>query len=109
VGIDHGGFHIAVAEEFLDSSNVIAGFEEVGRKTMAEGVATGMFVDASFANRVSDGFLEGAFAHVPTAHEACFFFQRQGCGGERILPAPGAVNVGVFAGQGRGFVPWRDR
>lgn len=74
VGVDHGGFEIFVAEEFLDGANVVARFKEVGGETVAEGVACGVFVDARFTNSFFDSFLEGAFAHVPATHEAGFFF-----------------------------------
>lgn len=74
MGVDHGGFDIFVAEEFLDGANVVARFKEVGGETVAEGVACGVFVNACFANGFFDRLLEGAFAHVPATHEAGFFF-----------------------------------
>lgn len=39
MGVDHGGFDVAVAEEFLDGADVVAVFDEVGGEGMAEGVA----------------------------------------------------------------------
>jgi hypothetical protein len=38
VGVDHGGGYVAVAEEFLDGADVVAGFKKVGGETVAEGV-----------------------------------------------------------------------
>ena len=35
VGIDHGRGHVAVAEQFLDGSDVLAGFEQVRREGVA--------------------------------------------------------------------------
>jgi len=43
VGVDHGGAHILVAEQFLDGADVVAILEEVGGKRMAEGVGTDGF------------------------------------------------------------------
>lgn len=39
MSVDHGGFDVAVAEEFLNGSDVVAVFDEVGGEGMAEGVA----------------------------------------------------------------------
>ena len=39
VGVDHGGGDVAVAEELLDGSDVVAALEEVGREGMAKRVA----------------------------------------------------------------------
>jgi len=38
VGVDHGGFDVFVAEEFLNGADVVAGFEKVGGEGMTEGV-----------------------------------------------------------------------
>jgi hypothetical protein len=56
VGVDHGGAHVGVAEQFLDCADIVAVFEEVGGERVAEGVATGVFRDAA----LPDGFLDGA-------------------------------------------------
>jgi hypothetical protein len=39
MGVDHGGFHIAVAEQFLNRTNVGAMLQNMCGKRMAEGVA----------------------------------------------------------------------
>jgi len=38
VGVDHSGAHIAVAEEFLNRTDVIAILKEVGSKRLSQGV-----------------------------------------------------------------------
>ena len=98
MGINHCSFDIAVAKKLLNCANIVTGFEEVGSEAMPEGMARGMFVDASFADTVFDGFLKAAFTQMPTADDPCFFFFCQGRGGENILPAPFAVYIGVFSG-----------
>jgi hypothetical protein len=35
MGIDHGGPHVAVAEQFLHGADVVAVFEEVGGEAVA--------------------------------------------------------------------------
>ena len=39
VGVDHGGFEIAVAEKFLDRGDVAAVGQEVGGEAVPQGVA----------------------------------------------------------------------
>ena len=43
LGVDHRRFDIAMAQQLLDGSNIIAAFEHVGRKRMPERVACGSF------------------------------------------------------------------
>ncbi len=50
VGVDQGRRHVAVAEELLDSAEVMTALRKVGREGMAEGVATGALVDAGRAD-----------------------------------------------------------
>jgi hypothetical protein len=47
VGVDHGGGHVAVAEELLDGADVGAVFQQVGGEGVAEGVAGGALGDAA--------------------------------------------------------------
>lgn len=59
MGVDHGGFDVSVAKKFLDGPNVVSVLEEVGRKAMAEGVATGGFPDSGLGDGLFDRPLEG--------------------------------------------------
>ena len=45
MGINHGGFDVFVAEEFLDGADVVAALEEVGGEGVAEGVGRNALVD----------------------------------------------------------------
>jgi len=40
MGVNHGGFDIFVAQQFLDGADVVAVLQEMSGKTMAEGVAS---------------------------------------------------------------------
>ena len=40
VGVDHGGFEVSVAQEFLDGADVVSVFEEVRPEEMSKGVAS---------------------------------------------------------------------
>jgi hypothetical protein len=47
VGVEHGGFEVAVADEFLDGSDVSAVLREVGREGVTEGVGRDALVQVS--------------------------------------------------------------
>jgi hypothetical protein len=57
VGVDHGRLDILMPQEFLDGTDVIMGFEEVGRKTVAQGAGTNRFDDARQAGCLFDRLL----------------------------------------------------
>jgi len=52
VGIDHGGLDILVAEEFLNGSDIVPGFEQVRGKAMPECVTTRGLGEAGQTHRV---------------------------------------------------------
>ena len=56
-----------MSEQFLNGADVIACFEKVGGKTVAEGVATGSLWYASSINSVFDGVLQVLFVHMVAA------------------------------------------
>ena len=63
MGVDHRGFHVLVAEEFLHSacgcvaSVVVVILQEVGGKAVAEGVGCNPFGDAGLLGSLLDSFL----------------------------------------------------
>jgi len=94
-----------MAEEFLDGSDVISGFKQVGSKRMAatRGMAGSILSEADGAHSVSHCFLQAALVYVMTADDS----RRarvggEAVGGEYVLPRPLLVGVGVFALQGKG-------
>jgi hypothetical protein len=50
--INHRGSDVLVAEQLLDSANVVAGFQHVRGKAMAQAVTCGVLLNAGFR----DGF-----------------------------------------------------
>jgi len=62
VGVEHGGFEIAVADEFLDGSDVSAVLREVGREGVTEGVGRDALVQASRLSRPRSGIPPTAVA-----------------------------------------------
>jgi hypothetical protein len=64
VGVDHGGGDVAVAKEFLDGADVVAGFEKVGGEGVAEGVGTDRFGKAGREGGLADGALHDGVVKV---------------------------------------------
>ena len=58
MGVNHRCFHVLVPEQLLHRANVVAAFEQVGGKTVAEGMATDRFVDSCQPGSFFDGLLE---------------------------------------------------
>ena len=104
VSVDHGGFDILVAEEFLDSANVVTGLEEMGGETVAKGVRGDVFVDFCEVGGFSDGFLFGGFAKMMAAGNSSTRVFGKISGGKEVLPDPIFVGVFVFAFEGIGQV-----
>ena len=53
LGVDYGGFDVAVTEEFLNGADVVAALEEVG----GEGVATDALCNGCRSHGLFKGFL----------------------------------------------------
>ena len=58
--IDHGCADVLMSEEFLDGTDIVSLFEEVGSERVAEGMAAAVLGDAGLADGIRDGTLEGA-------------------------------------------------
>ncbi len=104
VGVDHGGAHIFVTEEFLDGADVVAVLKKVGSEGMAEGVAGDAFGQAGLLGGLADGALQAGGVYVVAALLAGA--RVAGASGSRkeVLPAEFASGVGVFFGQGVGEI-----
>jgi hypothetical protein len=73
VGVDHRRADIGVAEEFLHRADVVAVFEQVGRKRMAEGVAAGPLGDSALAHGIGHGALDDGFVEVEAGGRSPFW------------------------------------
>ena len=62
--VDHRRRHVLVPEQFLNGANVVATFEQVGRKGMPKGVTAGRFSYPRSANREFDRILQVLFGDV---------------------------------------------
>jgi len=94
VGVDHGGAHILVAEQFLDGTDVAAILEEVRGKRMAEGVTTDAFLDARFSGGFLDGALQNGGVEVMAAFFSSAWAERAFGDRKEILPGRGGTGAG---------------
>src|SRR6266567_8275370 len=99
VRIDHGRGDVAVAEEFLDGPDVIAGLEEVRGERVAQGVAARRLGESGLAGGQFDESLEHGFVQVMAAALAGLRVDIGAGRGEDPLPAPLARGAGVFASE----------
>jgi len=104
MGVDHSGFDVGVAEEFLDGANVVAVLQEVGGEAVAEGVGADALGDAGELGGFVNGFLHAVFVQMVAALRPTAGVGGEPVGGENVLPEPVAAGVGVFAFQGVGQI-----
>ena len=104
MGVDHGGGDIGVTEQFLYGPDIIAVFQQMGGKTMAEDMRGYVFAYLCF----SRGGLQAAPEHISGLMVTSDFprarVPRASRGRKYILPDPFPSCVGVFAGQPLGKV-----
>jgi len=64
VGVDHGGFDVFVAEQFLDGADVAAALQEVGGEGMTESVRGDGFVNFCELGGAANCFLQDAWVYM---------------------------------------------
>lgn len=98
-----GGADIGVPHELLDIVELAAGlFEPVGEGG-AQGMGGGAFGNAGGADGSGDGALNTSGVQVVPPDWVGAGVYGEVTRGEHVLPFPGFVGRGVFAGQGRGM------
>jgi hypothetical protein len=54
MSVDHGGLHVFVTEQLLNSANIRSALQQMCCKAVPKRVNAGMFGDASIADRFAD-------------------------------------------------------
>ena len=104
VGVDHGGLHVLVAEQLLDSADVVAAFEEMGGKAVAEGMRGDRLVHLCPTGCLFDSFLQAGLAQVMALPDPADRIERDvGCGKD-ILPGKLTGGIGIFPFKGIGEI-----
>ena len=70
MSINHSGRHILVAQKLLHRTDIIAGFEQMRRKTVTKRMAATGFRNPTVANGVFNGTLKHAFGNMMAARDA---------------------------------------
>ena len=99
MSVNHGGADVAVAQEFLDGTDVIAVLQHVRRKGMPKDVAAGALVDTGLGYGFFHRLLQKAFAHVVAALLSCHRIFPSVRLGEQPLPLELFSDVGRPVGH----------
>lgn len=102
MSIDHGSFDVFMTQEFLDSANVIAVFEEMSGKGMAKSMRGDELVDFCGASGLFDSPLKVCLVQMVALLDAANGVDGENGRGEDVLPGEFPVGVRVFAFQGIG-------
>ena len=97
--VDHRGADIGVAQQFLHSTDVVAGLQQVGGETVAQGVRRSGLLDAGIAQGAAKGALEITFQQMMPAHQARARIRGQFGLREHPMPGPGLGRTAVLALQ----------
>ena len=88
VGVDHRRRHVRMSEQLLHRADVVAGFQEVGREGVAQGVAAHALGDAGGVGRLADRALRHRVVQMVTAHHAVLRIGGAVIGRKHVLPDP---------------------
>ena len=102
VGVDHRGADVAVAQQLLDGSDVVAALQQVGGEGVAERVTGCRFGDARPANGFFHLALYDGGVQVVTATGAGVLGNVEAAGGKDPLPGPLGRGLAVLSLEGVG-------
>jgi len=57
MGIDHGGGHVCMPQQFLDGADICSVFQQMGGEGVTKGMAAGLFGETCLPGRRPHGFL----------------------------------------------------
>jgi len=98
--VDHGRVDVLVAEQFLESTNVIAGFQQMRGTCMPHAMTARRLGKACLPHRLFHGPLQNEPPHVMLPLEAASRIHRAFGRGKDLWPRPFAVGLGVLVLQG---------
>ena len=88
VGVDHGGSHIGVSEQLLNSADVGSALQQVGSKGMTKRMGADLLRQPRAAHRRLDGLVDDAGVKMMTTREAGARINGERPGRKNVLPAP---------------------
>ena len=96
VGIDHGGGHVVVPEQWLNGADVGAALPQVGGEGVPKGMGADLLRQTGTANRHLDGLVDDAGVHVMATGDTGTRVDGNIPGGKDVLPAPFLAACGDF-------------
>jgi hypothetical protein len=96
VRVDHGRFHVSVAEQFLHRPDIVAGFEQVRGERMSQAMGRDPLGQAGLGRGLAYGRLKGPFLNMMTTENPAPRIDRQLPRGEQPLPDPTHPGLGYF-------------
>ena len=102
MGVDHRGSDVIMAKQYLDRADVMATFEKVGSKGMAEAVGSGTFADLCREHSAPNRFLYQARIEMMPALLSCLRVPPALVLREHPLPVPLPISIPVFAAERSG-------
>ena len=96
MGIDHGGFDVFVAKQFLNSTNVVAILQEMGGKGVAEGVGGNRFGYFRKAGGLLNSSLQIGLIQMVAPFDTADRINREHRRRKDILPGKFTVGVQVL-------------
>src|SRR5437870_5739930 len=100
MGIDHGGTHVLVSQEFLQGTDIVAVLQQMRGETVPQGVTAAALGDAGLLESLFYGSLEHRFRHMVSALNSRTRIDGAFRGGKDILPDPGCAGTGAFTFKG---------
>ncbi len=93
--INHGRIHILVPQKLLNRPEVVTGFQQMGRKTVAKGMTADPLYNTSSENYGPDRFLKECFVNMMTSFfPGCSVFPAvflEGEAGDAVRGKPGTL------------------
>jgi hypothetical protein len=97
--VNHCRGNVAVPKQLLNRTNILPIFQQVGRETVPERMATGRFGHARLVDRSLDRVLKILFRNVMPTRFARPRIDGKFCRWENILPRPRFVRVWILPFQ----------
>ena len=99
MGVNHGGLHVLVPQEFLHCPDVVADFQELRGKRMSKGMACGTLGQYRISHGDVHRLLDDRFVNVMPSFFSRFFVLPAVFLRKHPLPAPFLRSIGIFPVQ----------
>ena len=99
MGVDHSRFHTFVPQQFLNCTDIVPIFQQMGGKRVPETMAGDPFGHPRQLNRFLDCLLHTPLIDMMTANDPRAGVARQMGSRKNLLPTPVTISIGILAIQ----------